>query len=166
MATYTVVNWRRLSPSVLDSVCVKGTLTLTHSRKSKTTLEFPEPRRVSEALAALKERHRGKPASNPKITGWIKLCEHVTVNGFKLGPLLGETISRHLNDAPSKDWIFLRSDSPYLNDTAPENKAQTNLESTPEKKAQTNPDSTPEKKAQTNPDSTPEKKAQTNPDST
>lgn len=109
MATYTVVNWRRLSPSVLDSVCVKGTLTLTHSKKSKTSLEFPEPRRVSEVLAALKERHRGKPASNPKITGWIKLCEHVTINGFKLGPLLGETISRHLNDAASKDWIFLRT---------------------------------------------------------
>ena len=142
MATYTVVNWRRLSPSVLDSVCVKGTLTLTHSKKSKTSLEFPEPRKVSEALAALTERHRGKPASNPRITGWIKLCEHVTVNGFKLGPLLGETISRHLNDAPSKDWIFLRA-----------------REDTAEK-----PDSTPDE-AQTNPDSTPDE-AQTNPDST
>ena len=95
-------------------------------------------------LAALTERHRCKPSSNPRITGWIKLCEHVTVNWFKLGPLLGETISRHLNDAPSKDWIFLR--------TLPAQQDSENTNSLPNK-AQMNPDSPPDK-AQTNPYST------------
>ena len=47
MVTYTVVNWSRLLPSMLDLVCVKGTLTLKHRKKSKTSLLFPKQCKVS-----------------------------------------------------------------------------------------------------------------------
>ena len=110
--SYTVVKWRDIPPFVLSSIFVTGRLTLIHSKKCTTSITFDEPTPVPDAMHALQSKIHG-PHMNPKITGSIKLAQHIRVNGHVLGPLLGETVSRHLNNAKTRDWIYyVESKSP------------------------------------------------------
>ena len=108
MTGFTTVNWKKMSPETLDNVLVVGKLTLAHSHKSKTTIDFSMPTAVSAALRMLTERQNGQPRANPKITGHVKLLQCTTVNNMQLGPLVGETVSRFLNHAPARGWIYVQ----------------------------------------------------------
>ena len=109
----TVVNWRQLPPTILDFVDVQGAeFSLVHSKRSKTVLRFTETTRMVDAFQALVMRQSQKPAHNAKITGFIKLCEHIKVENMQLGPLLGEVVSRHLNQSKPRAWIRLADDLP------------------------------------------------------
>ena len=104
---HAVVDWRRLEPDVVASIRVQGTLTLTHSKACRASATFAEHTPVPDALSRLTSLVQGREAWNPKITGYVKLCQHVTVNGMRLGPLLGETVSRQLNGAKPRGWISI-----------------------------------------------------------
>ena len=106
--TRIVINWRKLPPNVLENIQIQGSLTLKHSRHSKTTMLFEDYTPVVDAVRALTLSQKERAFSNPKIAGYIKLCEHIVVNGLCLGPLVGETVSRHLNGSKARDWINIK----------------------------------------------------------
>ena len=104
--SYTVVNWRKLPHSFMDEIQIKGKLTLTHSSRCKATVTFIDPVSVTEALTLLNTK-MDNPKKNPKITEYMKMCQHVTVNDLQLGRLMGETVSRYFNHAKEREWIYM-----------------------------------------------------------
>ena len=101
---YTVIDWHKLPPFVVSSIYVKGTLTLTHNKSCKTSITFEELVPVPDAMQALKAKLNG-PGVNRKITGNVKMAQHITVQGHVLGRVMGEAVSRHLNGGTARDWI-------------------------------------------------------------
>lgn len=106
--SYTVVDWRKLPPSFMDDIQIKGKLTLTHSSRCKVSITFTDPVSVTEALVLLNGKMEN-PKKNPKITGYMKMCQHVTANDLQLGRLMGETVSRYFNHAKEREWIYMSS---------------------------------------------------------
>lgn len=109
----TIVNWRSLPPNIVEYIEIQeAKISLIHSKRCKTTMRFVEKSRLTDALLTLTNTQKNRNGYNPKIQGFIKIGEHVEVNDMQLGPLLGEVVSRHLNQCKPRGCIGLTSDVP------------------------------------------------------
>ena len=97
------------SAPMVEHIWIVGTITIRHNARFSASKRFLCPTSLQEALAVVQDMiHESKsPEKNPKITGYVKICEHALINNTRLDVGVKEAVSRYANDFPPMKHIYV-----------------------------------------------------------